>query len=208
MKKYLLFALGCILFTSCGSEKIPEIKDVKTNETAVICQQGEFISVVPNTYQLKCKDRVYIKVNLELKQNSSWEVGYNKPELVLLDEDGRQIIDGSWQMSLSDTDQSKFESFLKNGEVGTTKEFIFENNFGYDSYAMKAMTQTENFTISLYLEEPEEEKISENNAMESLLDIADEITEEVNDDDFEDIEKTIDAVKETTEIMKSLIDIL
>ena len=44
--------------------------------------------------------------------------------------------------------------------------------------------------------------------MESLLDIADEITEEVNDDDFEDIEKTIDAVKETTEIMKSLIDIL
>ena len=111
-------------------------------------------------------------------------------------------------MSLSDTDQSKFESFLKNGEVGTTKEFIFENNFGYDSYAMKAMTQTENFTISLYLEEPEEEKISENNAMESLLDIADEITEEVNDDDFEDIEKTIDAVKETTEIMKSLIDIL
>ena len=29
-----------------------------------------------------------------------------------------------------------------------------------------------------------------------------------DDDDFEDIEKTIDAVKETTEIMKSLIDIL
>lgn len=179
----LFFIVGC-------SSSIPDSKEVMATE--VYGKDGNIISIAPGKYAILKKDgRLRLKIKLKLEETAKNDVGVY-PEVILMDEDGVEIIDGWYQMEMSDSEKNKFNKFVK-GEVGDEKEFVFQNEFDAD-YFNDVMTKSSVFSVDKL-------QIYEDNPGDSDAD-------EELDKTIEQTKEIIDATKDVMEMSNSLLELV
>ena len=183
----LLIAL--FLVTGCSSPT-PDSRVVMATE--VYGKDSHIISIVPDNYALLKKDgRLRLKVKLKLEEKDKNDVGIY-PEVILMDEDGVEIIDGWYQMEMSDSEKNKFNKFVK-GEVGDEKEFVFQNEFDAD-YFNDVMTKSSVFSVDKLQINEDSPGVSE--------------TDEELDKTIEQTQEIIDATKDVMEMSNSLLELV
>lgn len=174
-----------IVTVACGGSSVPESVTLKVTQSEVYGDNAEFFSVVEGEYKLKCDNRIRMKIKLRLNKKVEKEINFiNSPNLRLKDEDGMNIIEGYSQMVLADGEDDKMISFL-NSEPGNEMDFVFVNDFDYD-YANVVMEKTKGFSIeNIYISYKEDEKN--------------------NSDDLDDIEKSLNSLEKTMDIMDDVM---
>lgn len=183
----LLIAL--FLVTGCSSPT-PDSREVMATE--VYGKDSHIISIAPGKYEILKKDgRLRLKIKLKLEETAKNDVGVY-PEVILMDEDGVEIIDGWYQMEMSDSEKNKFNKFVK-GEVGDEKEFVFQNEFDAD-YFNDVMTKSSVFSVDKL-------QIYEDSPIESD-------TDEELDKTIEQTKEIIDATKDVMEMSNSLLELV
>lgn len=179
----LFFIAGC-------SSSIPDSREVTATE--VYGKDGHIISIVPDKYALLKKDgRLRLKIKLKLEETAKNDVGVY-PAVILMDEDGVEIIDGWYQMEMSDSEKNKFNKFVK-GKVGEEKEFVFQNEFDAD-YFNDAMTKSSVFSVDKLHIYEERRGVSE--------------TDEDLDKTIEQTKEIIDVTKDVMEMSNSLLELV
>ena len=178
--------LFLILLCSAGCSSVPDSREVNIEYSEVYGDDAGLISIIPNKYTISKKDnQLRVKVRLKLNEGTERKVSIY-PVLVVKDADGVEIVDGWWQMELSDSEENKFAAFLK-GEEGQEMDFVFVNGFNSD-YFKYILTEAEGFCIDrLRLEEESERKTS--------------------DDSGKILEETINDTKELIKATEDLLDL-
>lgn len=189
------------LICSCGSgnDGIPESVNLKSDD--VYGEHAHLISISQDSATLYKKDgRLRIKVQLKLENRTDNDISIY-PVIVLKDEDGMEIVDDWYQMEMSDSEKSKFSNFIKS-EVGTTKEFLFLNEFSYKLFE-EVLTKSHKFSldkIRLY----EEVKLNENNNdSKDILDVLDDL----DDIDDEDMDEALEQAKQVMNMSKDMLNL-
>ena len=174
-----------IITVACGGSSVPESVTLKVTQSEVYGDNSEYFSVVQGEYKLKCNDRVRMKIRLRLEKAPEKEISnIHSPNLRLKDEDGMSIVDSYSQMVLADGEEEKMVSFLKS-EPGTEQDFVFINDFDYD-YAKAVMEKSKSFSIeNIYISFKEDEKDSSA--------------------DFDDIEKGLNTLGKTMDLMDDVM---
>lgn len=196
MKTKFIFSV-VISFVLLGcSPKVPESKDIIIQNSEVYGEDADLISVIPNTYILKKKDNsLRIAIQLKLEKSTDKKI-VTYPELIFKDEDGVDILNGWYQMGLSD--EEKFHKFISSAP-GTVMEFIFVNEFN-DDYFYKIMSSSHYFTLNnILLEKPQSNKSGINVIDDNISDELEEVIEVI--DEYEELlEDTADAIEALDDI--------
>lgn len=118
----LLIAL--FLVTGCSSPT-PDSREVMATE--VYGKDSHIISIAPGKYEILKKDgRLRLKIKLKLEETAKNDVGVY-PEVILMDEDGVEIIDGWYQMEMSDSEKTSLIN-LSREKLAMKKNSYFKMN--------------------------------------------------------------------------------
>lgn len=211
MKNVFAVIIGSVMMSAliigCSSQPpIPESKEINITTSEVYGDDADVVSIIPNTYTLKYKEgEIRLKVKLRLEQTENRPLSY-APELILKDEDGVEIVDGWYQMEMSDSEKSKFEKFVQS-PVGTEAEFVLVSQFSAD-YFRKAMTKSEVFSLDkLKFETPSTNEVVESTSdiVKSISDAVDELEEDFDD---EDLDETIEQTKELMKMSGEMLNMI
>lgn len=201
LTKMLGIMLVALFMVSCGGKE-ETITSKQVKPAGVYGSDAALISIVDDTCTLNKKDgRLRLKVQLKLEKKASNDVQIY-PVIVLKDEDGVQIVEGWYQMEMSDSEKSKFATFIK-GDVGSVLDFVFINEFNAD-YFNKALTRSETFSIDkLQIMEKEDDVTT---GLESYEKIAKEAAKMMEDYDDEDYEKSLKAAEKSLEAAGKILE--